>query len=122
MLAKLNTFSLLGIEALPVEVEVDVALPELQRLRPRPSLAGIVETVAEHFGCDARGWQPGRRFDDAARAVAAYLARRHFRYPAREVRAALGYGSHGGVHNAVRRVDAHDHLRQIAEQLATRLD
>ena len=58
----------------------------------------------------------------AARAVAAYLARRHFRHPAREVSAAMGYGTHGGVHNAVRRVDANDHLRQIAGQLATRLD
>ena len=82
----------------------------------------MVEMVAEHFGCDARRRQPGRRFDDAARAVAAYLARRHFRHPAREVGAALGYGSHGRVHNAHRRVDANDHLRQPAGQLATRLD
>jgi len=104
------------------ERPADAGLPQLQRLRPRPSLSAIVETVAEHFGCDASGWQPGRRFDDAPRAVAAYLARRHFRHPAREVSAALGYGSHGGVHNAVRRVDANDQLRQTAEQLATRLD
>ena len=44
------------------------------------------------------------------------------RHPAREVSAALGYDSHGGVHNAVRRVDANDQLRQTAKQLATRLD
>ena len=59
---------------------------------------------------------------NAARAVAAYLARRHFGHPAREVGAALGYGSHGGLHNAVRRVDANDHPRQTAEQVAARLD
>jgi magnesium chelatase family protein len=37
MLAKLNTFSLLGIEAVPVEVEVDVApsgLPKTVILEP----------------------------------------------------------------------------------------
>jgi len=100
----------------------DAALPELERLRPRPSLAAIVAAVAQHFGCDVRRWQPGRRFDDAARAVAAYLARRHFRHPAREVQAALGYASHGGVHNAVRRVDANDKLKQTADELAARLD
>jgi chromosomal replication initiation ATPase DnaA len=100
----------------------DAALPELEPLRPRPSVAAIVAAVAHHFGCDVRRWQPGRRFDDAARAVAAYLARRHFRHPAREVQAALGYASHGGVHNAVRRVDGNDHVRQTAEQPAARLD
>ena len=84
----------------------DEALPQLEQLRPRPSLAEIARAVAEHFGHDPSDWGPGRRVDDASRAVAAYLARRHFRYPAREVAAALGYGSHGSVHNALRRIDA----------------
>ncbi|MBN1852280.1 MAG: hypothetical protein JW829_06135 [Pirellulales bacterium] len=50
----------------------------------------ILQTVAAHYGHDASLWQPGRRIDDASRAVAAYLARRHCGYPAREVARALG--------------------------------
>jgi hypothetical protein len=59
--------------------------------------------------------------DDAGRPVAAYLARRRFRYPAKEVAVALGYSSHGGVHNAVARVDASDALRKTVEKLARKL-
>ena len=84
----------------------DPALPQLPPLRCRPSLDRIVSTVAAHFGRDTSQWQPGRRVDDAGRAVAAYLARRHFGYAATEVAVALGYGSHGGVHNAVKRIES----------------
>jgi hypothetical protein len=42
MLAKLKTFSLLGIEALPVEVEVDVSPSGL----PKTVLVGTELTVA----------------------------------------------------------------------------
>ncbi len=48
----------------------------------------------------------GRRCDNAGRAVTAYLARRHYAYPALQVAAALGYRGHGGVHNAVVRVES----------------
>lgn len=41
MLAKLNTFSLLGIEALPVEVEVDVSPAGL----PKTLLVGLPEAA-----------------------------------------------------------------------------
>ena len=34
---------------------------------------------------------------------------------------ALGYGSHGGVRNAVRRVDASDRLQQTVKRLAKKL-
>ena len=84
----------------------DVALPQLAPLRCRPSLDRIVATVADHFGDDPSQWQAGRRVDGAGRAVAAYLARRHFGYAVGEVAAALGYGSHGGVHNALNRIEA----------------
>ena len=43
MLAKLNTFSLLGIEALPVEVEVDVAPSGL----PKTVLVGLPEAAVK---------------------------------------------------------------------------
>ncbi len=84
----------------------DPALPQLSPLRCRPSLDRIVAMVADHFGSDPSQWQPGRRVDDAGRAVAAHLARRHFGYAATEVAVALGYGSHGGVHNAVKRIES----------------
>jgi magnesium chelatase family protein len=43
MLAKLQTFSLLGIEALPVEVEVDVADSAL----PKTVLVGLPEAAVK---------------------------------------------------------------------------
>ena len=46
MLAKLRTFSLLGIEALPVEVEVDVSPGAL----PKTVLVGLPE-AADRGGC-----------------------------------------------------------------------
>ena len=100
----------------------DDALPELAPLKPRPALEKIAETAAAHFGQDASLWQPGRRVDDASRAVAAYLARRHFGYAAADVAAALGYRGHGGVHNAVARVEAgNDKLKKTVEKLSRKL-
>ncbi len=96
----------------------DNALPQLTRLKPRPALSEIVETVAAHFGHDTSHWKAGRRVEDASRAIAAYVARRHFGYPARAVATALGYGSHGGVHNALVRIESGPSaLRQTAEEL-----
>ena len=100
----------------------DHALPKLTPLKPRPELDKIAETVASHFGHDASLWQPGRRVDDASRAVAVYLAQRHFGYAATEVAAALGYRGHGGVHGAVARVEAgNDKLKRTVEKLARKL-
>ncbi len=97
---------------------VDSALPQLERVRQRPSLEVIVATVSQHFGHDASHWKPGKRNDDASRAVAAYLARRRFHYSAREVADALGYRSHGGVRNALARIDNADRrLRRSVEVL-----
>jgi len=100
----------------------DAALPELRQLRPRPALGRIVEEVAEHFGHDARRWGHGRRVGDASRALAAYLARRRFGYPANEVALALGYRGHGGVASAVARIEsAGPPLQRTADELARRL-
>jgi putative transposase len=100
----------------------DDALPQLAPLKTRPGLDEIAATVAAHFGRDARLWQPGRRVDDASRAVAAYLARRDFGYTAAAVAAALGYRGHGGVHNAVTRVETGTaKLKKTVETLSRQL-
>jgi putative transposase len=83
----------------------DDALPQLTHLKPRPTVDEIAEVVAAHFGHDRSLWQPGRRVDDASRAVAVYVARRRFGYSSKAVAACLGYRGHGGVHNAVARVE-----------------
>ncbi|MBN1590064.1 MAG: transposase [Pirellulales bacterium] len=100
----------------------DEALPQLGCLKPRPSLAIIAEAVAAHFGDDASRWQPGRRVDDASRAVAAYLARRRFGYSASDVAQSLGYKSHGGVHNALTRIETGSTtLKNTVEKIANRI-
>jgi len=83
----------------------DADVPQLQRLRERPSLDRILAVVAEHFVGDTESWAPGRRSDDAGRAVAAYLARRCFGYSASATAAALGYRDHSGVGRAIRRME-----------------
>ena len=98
--------------------DADVALPQLEEVRQRPALGVIVATVAAHFDYDADDWKPGRRNDDASRAVAAYLARRRFHYPARKVADALGYRSHGSVRNAIARIEKADRqFRNSIEKL-----
>ena len=100
----------------------DAGLPQLRQLQPRPELLRIVEEVAGHFGHDPDDWRRGRRVDDASRAVAAYLARRRFGYSASQVAAALGYRSHGGVSNAIARIEsAGPAIKRTAEELARKL-
>jgi len=94
------------VRGLLADRPADRSVPELASVRGRPSLEQIAAAVAASFGCDASAWGPGRRSDDASRAVAAWLARRRFGYSAREVAQALGYASHGGVRSALARVEA----------------
>jgi hypothetical protein len=84
----------------------DRSLPMVEALRPRPTLSSIMEAVAREFKVDPTTWAPGRRNDDASRAVAAWLARRRFGYKTRDIAEALGYRSHGGVVTAIGRIDA----------------
>jgi len=84
----------------------DPELPVLRQLRARPSLDHIISIVCVHFGCERSDWQPGRRVNDAGRAVAAYLARRRFGYAAGEIARALGYRGHSSVGTAVKRVES----------------
>jgi len=85
---------------------VDRSLPVVEALRPRPTLSRIIQVVADEFGADQGAWSAGRRVDDISRAAAAWLARRRFGYPVRQIADALGYTSHGGVVAAVQRMDA----------------
>jgi hypothetical protein len=73
------------IRELPGARPADKALPQLAKLRPRPSLGAICAAVASHFGRAAESWAKGSRSDDASRAMAAYLARRRFGHTWRRV-------------------------------------
>ena len=100
----------------------DPDVVEWKQLRRRPPLDEIAATVAEHFQVDPTDWLPGRRCNDAARAVAAYLARRRFGYAATEVAATLGYRDHSSTGRAVRRIEnGTPKLRAAAERLERRL-
>jgi len=106
------------IESLPRDADV----PQLEHLRARPPLEAIAAAVAAEFGCDVADWTPGRRCDDAGRAVAAWLARRRFGYTATSIAAALGYRDHSSVGRAVRRIDQgtprlQQTVRRIQKQL-----
>jgi len=96
----------------------DKSIPQLKQIRARPSLKKIVAVVGEHFGQETQSWSPGRRSDDAGRAVAAYLARRRFGYPAREVAEALGYRSASSIPRAVTRIESgNQRLRRTVKKL-----
>jgi len=79
----------------------DREVPQVERLRQRPSLDEIAAVAAEHFGC-----APGTRSDDLGRAAAAYLARRRFGYSMVAIARALGYRGHSSVQTAVARVES----------------
>ena len=97
--------------------QADPDVPQVERLRARPSLDRIVAVVAEHFGCAAGAWSSGTRSDGMDRAAAAYLARRQFGYPMVSIAKVLGYRGHSGVRTAVARVEAAG--RSIEGTLAT---
>jgi len=111
------------IQRLLDDEPADRERPQLEQVRRRPSLEEIVAAVDEHFGEDRSRWSPGRRNDDASRAVAAYLARRRFGYPAVAVAEALGYRGHSSVRYAVNRLETGSAaLRRTVKQLEAKLD
>lgn len=100
----------------------DPEVPELDRLRQRPQLAKIVKTVVGQFGDTDRRWRVGSRADDASRAIAAYLARRRYGYPAKAVASALGYAHPSSVSHAIRRVEsASATVQQTIKRLERRI-
>jgi hypothetical protein len=111
-----------GIGRLLGKRQADPEVPQLERVRQRPSLERIIAEVGRHFGQEQTGWSPGTRSDDASRAVAAYLARRRFGYRAKAVAEALGYRSHGSIHSAIARVESSgSKLKKITDLLARQL-
>jgi len=110
------------IRGLLDERPTDRSVPQLEHLRERPSVEAISRVVGEYFGVDTSRWAPGRRTDDASRAVAAYVARRRFGHGAGKVAEALGYRSTGSVTRAVATVESgNDDLRRTARKLEERL-
>ncbi|MBL7218882.1 MAG: transposase [Phycisphaerae bacterium] len=104
----------------------DAGLPQLREmqshLRPRPELHRIIALVAEQFGHDPADWCAGKRVNDASRALAAYLARRCFGYSGNQVAAALGYRGHGGVVNAIARIESGGlAIKQTAKEIEREL-
>jgi len=101
---------------------VDASVPQRERLRTRPALERILDEVAQHFGCDDSAWSAGTRSVNASRAVAAYLARRRFGYPAKAIANALGYRDPSSVSHAVKRTEAGpDNLRKTVVQIEKKL-
>jgi len=97
----------------PTETPAESAEPGDDRYRT---------VVTSHFGVEPGRWAAGRRSDDAARAVAAYLARCRFGHPAAETARALAYRDHSGVGRAVRRVEqGTPELQKTVQTLERRL-
>ncbi|OHB75126.1 MAG: hypothetical protein A2W31_16195 [Planctomycetes bacterium RBG_16_64_10] len=92
------------IRGLLAGTPADPAVPLRKQLGRKPSLEEVQLLVAAKFDVDPSRWSRGRRSNDAARAVVAYVAR-HLGYPSKEVAAALGYASTGGVAQAVKRIE-----------------
>ena len=101
----------------------DAAMPQLKRLRERVPLERILEAAAREFGYAEPPWSHGSRSDDAARAAAAYVARRRFGYRAKAVADALGYGHASGVSHAIRRIESgNDALHKTIARIERSLD
>jgi REP element-mobilizing transposase RayT len=81
------------------------ALPALRRLRRVPSLDHVLKTVARITRAEQSLWSPGRRSQDFARALAAYVARRRCGFSATAVAAALGYAGPSSASRAVLRIE-----------------
>lgn len=68
---------------------------------------GIERRPIVRDDADRKRWiQWLQRTVDLSRAVAAYLARRRYGYPATAVAAALGYRGHISVHYAIARLES----------------
>jgi hypothetical protein len=89
-------------------------VPVLSQLQKRPDVQEVIGAVAEHFGCDRSRWMAGRRSDDLARAVAAYIARRVTASPARDIAESLGYRNVSSVAVARKRVQRAMQNRSLA--------
>ena len=95
----------------------DPAVPQLLKLRSQPSLERIISTTADVFKADEAQWSPGRRANDASRAVAAYIARRLCRH-----RHCRSPGVCQGRRPTIRRVEgSRNHLAKVLRKIERRI-
>ena len=94
----------------------EAGIPSLRRMRKVPAWGTIIELTARAFGEDAGHWRPGRRDDSIARAVAAYVARRRFGYPAGQTAQVPACTAPSSVTRAVQRVERN--LPRLSGRLA----
>ena len=83
----------------------DPELPALSHLHRRPVLEEVIVKTVERFGGDSSQWRHGRRCDDMARAVAAYVARQTTGLRVAQISEALGYRNMSSVSVSCRRVE-----------------
>jgi len=83
----------------------DPAVVEIRRLRTRPALEEIIRIGARQRGVVSSPWQQGSRDDDGTRAVIAFVSRRWFGYPGKEIAEALGYRSVSSISRSIRHVE-----------------
>ncbi len=93
-----------GIRAMLIGLPHDGAVPQLARLLQRPSLGDIATAVGKEFETELSRWRYGRRIDNGARAVAAFLAAECFRYSATATAAVFGYAGPSSVTHAIQRI------------------
>ncbi len=97
-------------------VVCDPPAPEARQLAGRDA-AAIFRAVSEHYGLD-RSALAQRGDPHIARAVAAWLCRRHSEVPLRELAPLLGLSRADSVPNLTRRMDARLRARpQLADEL-----
>ena len=77
--------------------------PDLRAFRPRPSLDQIADCTARHYGEDRALWAVGRRSNNVARDIVAYLARKRYGYRAAEIAAFLGYRRSSAIAHTIAR-------------------
>ncbi len=92
------------IRAMLIGRSHDGAVPQPARLPQRPTLGDIVNAVGAEFESDLSRWRHGRRIDNEARAVAAFLAAECFGHSATATAAVLGYAGPSSVTRAIQRI------------------
>jgi len=114
----------LGSDAFVSKVRAMVAgrgrhpeVPQLGRLGRAPDLEALVERVAGKLKADRASWRPGRRTDDASRALCAYVVRKASGARVGELAAALGYRSPSAVSVACRRAEAAMRSGKVRRQM-----
>jgi REP element-mobilizing transposase RayT len=92
-------------------------VPHLGKLGRAANLDELVELVSRKLKAERSLWRPGRRTDDPARAICAYVVRKVSGARVRDLAAALGYRSPSAVSVACRRAEAAMRSGQVRQQV-----